>query len=163
VPAISSLIACDGWEETTLTMGLLKHFTLPLFSLLHAYVATKVLVLPNGKMDYAIQTAMKDSIFDPLTVMESHSVGALASFHAAFLFGCLMGIFHEHSHFRGIIITMEFILFSLDAFDAFSVGVDATPIVVLAAVAGISLAVHLAEPGIFTKDKEVDNSKSKTK
>lgn len=139
--------------------GLLKTVVLPYFCLLHAYTFASIFLF--GKLDFAKlawpDVVMTDSL--EMSTLESHLLGAFGAFHAAVGFGCMLGFLAEHSHFRGVMTTMELILWSLDGYDALQT--KSRPITFFAVNAGIAavgLLIHSQEPGIFTKDHNKDKT-----
>lgn len=132
--------------------GLLKTAILPYFAILHAYTFASIFLF--GKIDFA-KLAWPDVVKEDsdLSSLESHLLGAFGAFHLAVGFGCALGILSEHSHFRGVMTTMELLLWSLDGYDALLTKTrPITFYAVNAGMAAIGLLVHSQEPGIFTKD-----------
>jgi hypothetical protein len=93
---------------------------------------------------------------DGMTPLENHMIGAFVGFSAALLFNAIAAILTENSHYRAMATAVEFIIAVTDAYDALYLagpGFDATFLIGWSLLAGLGLAVHSREPGIFTKDK----------
>lgn len=139
--------------------GLLKTVVLPYFACLHAYTFASIFLF--GKIDFA-QLAWPDvvTVGIEFSKLESHLLGAFGAFHAAVGFGCAVGVFLEHAHFRAIMTTMELILWSLDGYDAFQTeSRSITFFAVNFGIAAVGLVVHSQEPGVFTKDHDKEKTK----
>jgi hypothetical protein len=135
-------------------MGLLKHFAIPCFCFLHAYASYTVLL--SGDIKGGIKTfqwppkAGKDQ---DLTLWEKHLFGIVGAAHASFLVVCLLGIFHEHSHFRGIVAIMEAVFWGIGGYSSVALGFPCELAFGTCGLAVLGLIVQSREPGIFTKDK----------
>jgi hypothetical protein len=137
-------------------MGLLKHAILPYFACLHAYIFASLFIV-GSKMDFA-RIAYPNAVGAELTPMENHLLGAAGAFHCAVGFGCVIGFIAEHSHFRGVVVLMELILWTLDGYDAYTLDFPYIFMLIQAAIAAVGLLIHSQEPGIFTKDKNKQKS-----
>ena len=142
-------------------MGLLKHAILPVWCLLHAYVVYLMVVRKDIKAAIELfDWPAKEGDSQDLTLWEQHCFGIITGAHAAFLFGCIVGIFHEHSHFRAMIAAMELIFWSVGGYDAFNLGMPCAFAYVMAAFSVVGLIAHSREPGLFTVDKKKGKPKS---
>ena len=141
-------------------MGLLKHVILPTYCLLHANLVFMLMIRKDIPGTVALfDFPAKEGESQEPTVWEQHLFGILAGEHLAFLSGNLVGIFHEHSHFRAIITAMELIHWAAGGYDASVHGVPCGFAYAMAAMAAVGLLVHSREPGLLT----ADNSKGKEK
>ena len=133
-------------------MGLLKHVVLPLFSILHAFVAVNLVI---GRKEYFVNEVLHypASPHESLTQWEDHFLGIIAGVHMALLYGCLMGIFLEHGHYRAIIAAMELIYCLNGSYDAMRLGFPYGVPFAFTGLAAIGLVAHAFEPGFLTKDK----------
>lgn len=133
-------------------MGLLKHFLLPAFGLVHG----ASVVACSDLKGWANMVGKKDDVSkdDEDSVRQNHMLGSLRGFNLSMMILCGLGTFKEHAHFRGQIILAEFVLFSTVAIDAFRLG-DLNYMIpgahALVALGGF--IVNHMEPGIFTKAK----------
>jgi len=136
----------------TKKMGLLKHVVLPFFSILHAFLAVIILL---GRKEYLLKDILHypESPHENLTQYEEHFLGVIAGCHMAFLFGCLMGIFIEHGHYRATVAAMELIYCGNAGYDAMRLGCPYELPFALGGLAAVGLVAHAFEPGLFTKDK----------
>lgn len=134
-------------------MGVLKHFVLPAFGLIHAasILACKDLKTWGGMIGKNDEITDKDT----KSLRQNHMLGALRGFNAAMLTLCGWGVFAKacHSDTRQAIAMAETVLFSVVTVDAYRLGglnwfVPAAQS--LLALGG-SIISHM-EPGIFTKD-----------
>jgi hypothetical protein len=140
-------------------MGLLKHLAIPVFCVVHAYAIYTISIsgdIPGGIKTF--QWPPKEGKNQGLTLWEKHLFGMVAAAHASFFVVCLLGIFREHSHFRGIVAIMEATFWAVGSHNAVGLGFPYELSVGLAGLAVLGLIVHSLEPGLFTKDK----SKSKS-
>lgn len=131
-------------------MGLLKHIILPLFALLHLV----------GSFFYVAKDRIHDivggswpGLEGERTVVELHLLGAVGAGHITMFVGCLVGIFVEDSHFRGVFTMMATLFFALDCYDAYVTGFPWEVLAVMTVLGVVGSVVHGREPGIFTKDK----------
>mmetsp|Transcript_27150 Transcript_27150/g.45279 ORF Transcript_27150/g.45279 Transcript_27150/m.45279 type:complete len:150 (+) Transcript_27150:127-576(+) len=147
-------------------MELLDHLILPVYSLLHTAVI--YLVLIRGDIKATIQ------LFDwpdkdleggnnELTVWETHCFGIIVGAHLALLFGCLIGILHEKSHFRAMVTVMELLFWANGAIDAYRHGMPCAFANIMAGLAIFGLALHAKnEAGLATREGD-STSTSKQK
>lgn len=145
-------------------MGLLKHAVLPLLAFFHVAVIyqTHGPGGPQTIIDAIMEGGYgRDLNAFPTTEIEEHIIAALAGAHLALLVNCIAAIFMENSHYRGVAVLLEFILWATDCYDTYIHGKDYTLLAVFTAVPLIGLIVHAMEPGIFTKDKNAKKTKSK--
>jgi hypothetical protein len=144
---------CENFlcENIWVAMGLLKHIILPLLALVHVIIVFPI--LSGDKMGFAVFSTLKESTSEPLSLMESHLAGVSGAAHASLFFGCLVGVFHESSHFRGVFLAMETVFWTMDVYDGYMLGMQTAPVLALLVMCFIGLIVHSREPGIFTKDK----------
>jgi len=136
--------------------GLLKTVILPYFACFHAYTFASIFLM-GTKYEFAKQYYAQ-AVGSDLSTLESHFMGACGAFHCAVGFGCTIGVVAEHSHFRGVMTTMELILWSLDGYDAYQTGFPHTLMAVNTIIAAVGLLIHSQEPGIFTKDHNKDKT-----
>jgi hypothetical protein len=141
-----------SFPARTTPMGLLKHGILPYFACLHAYVFASIFIV-GSKMDFARIISANTIVGDKLTPLENNLFGAAGAFHCAVGFACVMGVITEHSHFRGIMVFMELIQWTLNTYDAYQSDFPYSFMLVQAVIAAVGLLIHSLEPGIFTKDK----------
>ena len=134
-------------------MGLLKHIILPLLAIVHGFQAFQIYV--HGKDALPEYYGWPDT--KPLSQREVHLVGIIASVSVALMINCLVGVFFENAHYRGLVTFLEVVYFSLEALDAYSSGYPLIVKLTLALVCAVGLMVHAMEPGIFTKDKSGKN------
>mmetsp|Transcript_29359 Transcript_29359/g.44445 ORF Transcript_29359/g.44445 Transcript_29359/m.44445 type:complete len:136 (+) Transcript_29359:639-1046(+) len=129
-------------------MGILKHAVLPLFAAVHAGIVGLYLSENLGWMkNYP-------DIYGAQSQIELHLLSIVAGSSLMMMFGCLIGILQEDSHFRGIIAVMNFGIFANEAYDSwFRDGFDPTLSTILTVIAGFGVIVHSNEPGFFTQDK----------
>lgn len=132
-------------------MGLLKHVVLPLLALMHSWMALTTIF--GDRSSIPIKLDWPPSSSEELTPYELHALGIIGGFELAFAFGAIMGIVRENSHFRAVFTTMELVLWLYRAIDANSLGFPYVFVYAMSALSAIGLAVHMNEPGIFTKDK----------
>jgi hypothetical protein len=136
-------------------MGFLKHFALPVFCAFHLYAAYAMLDPDEIKRGIKVfQWPPKAGKDQTLTLWENHLFGMLAAAHASFLAVCLLGIFREHSHFRGVVGLMEAVFWSFGGLSAFRLGFPHELPFGLAGLAVAGLIVHAFEPGLFTRDHD---------
>jgi hypothetical protein len=143
--------------KRTTTMGILKHFVLPIFCLYRAGIV--IIGLTQGK-DGVAKVANFPIGEDGMTPVETHMMGAFVGLSAALLFNAIAAIMTENSHYRAMATAVEFIISATDAYDTLYLagpGFDATFLIGCSLLAGVGLAVHSREPGIFTKDKKNKN------
>jgi hypothetical protein len=131
-------------------MGLLKHIILPLFVVFHSVT---VYLVFSGQKELIPLLAQWPNADAPLSPLELHLLGALGGANLALVFNCLVGIFYENSHYRGMVALVELIVFASDWYDAYLTGFPTEALMVLTTLAAAGLLVHIMEPGIFTKDK----------
>ena len=131
-------------------MGLLKHIILPLFVVFHSVAVYFVFSGQKEALPSLVQWPNADA---PLSPLESHLLGALGGANLALAFNCLVGIFYENSHYRGMVAFVELIYFAGDWYDAYLTGFPTEALTGVTILAAASLLVHTMEPGIFTKDK----------
>ena len=147
-------------------MGLLKHFVLPLFAVTHFMSVYTVYFSDRAQLP--IQADWPPNSIEnikELTLYENVLLGIVACFHTSFLFGCVVGIVMENSHFRGVFAVMEMIMWGVGGIDVGKFfGYEAMASYssfILCGIAAIGLVVHMNEPGIFTKDKTTTSSTKK--
>ena len=92
-------------------MGLLKHGVLPLFALFHAAMLSLYF---SGRLAEFPTLAKFPGHEDERTAIEMHLMGAFMGSIMALLFGCVIGIVQENSHFRGILTVMHLLFFAND-------------------------------------------------
>jgi hypothetical protein len=131
-------------------MGLLKHAILPLFVVFHSI---SVYLVFSGQKELLPSLAQWPNADTPLSPLESHLIGATGSASLALGINCLVGIFYENSHFRGMAALLELVYFASDWYDAYLTGFPTETLMAMSIIAAVSLLVHIMEPGIFTKDK----------
>ena len=140
-------------------MGILKHFVLPAFGLVHvaSVVACKDLKTWGGMIgkDDDISEADNNSI------RQNHMLGALRGFNVAMLTLCGFGVFAKscHSDTRQAIAMAETAFFTVVTVDAFRLG--GLNYFIPAAQSLLALGgtiVSFMEPGIFTKDHRGKNN-----
>lgn len=135
------------------TEWVFKHGILPYFACLHAYVFASIFIV-GSRNDFARIIFANTIVGDyELTPLENHLLGSSGAFHCAVGFACVIGVIAEHSHFRGIMVLMEFIQWTLNAYDAYQSDFPYTFMLIQAIIAAPGLLIHSLEPGIFTKDK----------
>jgi hypothetical protein len=133
-------------------MGILKHFVLPLFGIVHiASIAACKDLKSWAKLIGRDDATEKDTE----SIRQNHMLGCLRGFNVAMLTICGYGIFAKtcHSETRQAIAVAEFGLFAVAALDAYELG--EMNYLVPAAHSLLALAgtiVSYLEPGIFTKD-----------
>ena len=137
-------------------MGLLKHVVLPIFALVHTWVAVTAIFGNRGSLPAAFDWPDADRV-GGLSLYENHAFGILGGFHGAFAFGAVNGIFQEHGHYRAVFAIMEMIVWINGAVDAASLGFPCVVAYIFAGLAAVGLVVHMKEPGIFTKDKNANS------
>lgn len=131
-------------------MGLLKHFILPLFVVFHSVT---VYLVFSGQKELLPTIAQWPNADAPLSPLESHLLGALGGANLALELNCLVGIFYENSHYRGMVASVELIFFAGDWYDAHLTGFPTETLMIMTILAAAGLLIHVMEPGIFTKDK----------
>ena len=134
-------------------MGILKHFVLPAFGLVHAasIVACNDLKAWGGmigKGDDVTET-------DTKSVRQNHMLGCLRGFNVAMLTLCGFGMFAKtcHSDTRQAIAMAETALFTVVTIDAYRLG--GLNYLIPGAQSLLALGgtiVSYMEPGIFTRD-----------
>ena len=134
-------------------MGVLKHFVLPAFGLVHAasVLACKDLTTWAGMVGKDDDIAEADN----KSVRQNHMLGVLRGFNAAMLTLCGFGVFAKtcHSDTRQAIAMAETVLFAAVTVDAYRLG--GLNYFVPAAHSLLALGgtiISYLEPGIFTKD-----------
>ena len=143
-------------------MGLLKHVIFPLLGLLHLNTVIQTLVLDN-RLELSEMWGQTQDVTS-LTKVENHLAGTIGSVSAALLFGCIMAVLREDSHFRGILLIMHLIFYIIDCYDSYKLDTPGFNILlVINIVLIISLIVHVNEPGIFTKSKDNSSGKKEIK
>lgn len=134
-------------------MGLLKHFIFPLFGLVHLNSVVQILLL-NNRDDLYLMWGRESSDTSPYTKVELHLGSFVGGASLALLFGCIMAVVKEDSHFRGILLIMHLLVFLVDLYDSYKLETDGfVVLIVINAILLVSLLVHVNEPGIFTKSK----------
>ena len=131
-------------------MGLLKHGILPLFALLHGYLAFTIFLDKEAAFRGFGWPALDET---PLPSPTLHLMGCLGATEVILSVNCLAGIFLENSHYRGMVLLLEWLFHVMDLLDSKRHGLPAEALWVLVALASVGLLVHANEPGIFTKDK----------
>lgn len=136
-------------------MGILKHFVLPAFALVHAasLYACKDLKTWGAMVGLGSETDVTES--DTVSIRQNHMLGALRGFNLALLGLCGYGIFAKStsSDCRQAIALAETALFSVATIDAYRLG--GLNYFVPAAQSFLALGgfiVSFMEPGVFTKD-----------
>ena len=134
-------------------MGLLKHVIFPLFGILHLNTVVQILIL-NNRDDLYLMWGRSQDDTSPYTKVELHLGAFVGGASVALLFGCIMAVLKEDSHFRGILLIMHVLLYLVDLYDSYKLETDGfVPLLVINAILLVSLLVHVNEPGIFTKSK----------
>lgn len=141
-------------------MGLLKHFVLPFFTVVHTFVSFSCYVGDRAAgragivkgFDWSVNSV--DTPDGGLTMYEQHAFGIIGGAHASLGFAAMMGVVHEHSHFRAVVATMEVIFWTLGGVDAALLGFPCVAAYIFAGMAAVGLAVHMIEPGLVTRDKD---------
>lgn len=134
-------------------MGLLKHFVLPAFGLVHlaSLTACKDLSTFSKMIGYD-----KDDKTSAATPLQNHMLGIVRGFNLAMLTLCGVGIFGgkavTSSDTRQAIAVAEFALFSVVTIDAYQQKLNYYVPGVQALLALGGTIVSFMEPGIFTKD-----------
>jgi len=145
---LTSLLRIDYFE-----MGLLKHFVLPAFGLMHAASAAACSDLST----WAGMIGLKDDIVsddDKKSVRQNHMLGVLRGFNVAMMLLCGMGAAKESSHFRAQIVLAEAAFFAIVTVDAFRLGgLNYLVPGFQTVLASVAYVINSMEPGIFTKDK----------
>jgi hypothetical protein len=138
-------------------MGLLKHFVLPFFAVIHGWVAFTVILGDRASLTVSFDWPASEN--EGLTLYENHALGILGGCHAAFFFAAIVGVVQEHSHFRAVLAMMELIFWTYGGFDAAQLGFPCYAAYFFAFLAGVGLLVNMKEPGLFTKDTGATNKK----
>lgn len=136
-------------------MGILKHFVLPGFALVHAasIVACKDLISWAGMVCVNEDDKVNES--DDISIRQNHMLGCLRGFNVGMLILCGFGTLSNNasSDMRQAVALAETALFSVVAVDAFRGGLKKFWVPVGHAVVTLGgLIVSVLEPGIFTKD-----------
>ena len=134
-------------------MGILKHFVLPTFGLVHAasIYACKDLTSWGEMVGQADDIKEEDN----KSIRQNHMLGAIRGFNVALLALCGYGVFGKtcHSDTRQAIAVAETVLFGMVTIDAFRLG--GLNYFIPAAHTLLALGgsiISYMEPGIFTKD-----------
>jgi len=133
-------------------MGLLKHVVMPFFSALHAFVVVNMML---GRKKYLVNEVFgwPPSPHEDFTLWEEHCLGIITGCHSALLYGCLMGVFLEHGHYRATVAAMELIFWGYGGYNAMRLGFACEVAYGFGSLAVVGLIAHAFEPGLFTKDK----------
>jgi hypothetical protein len=134
-------------------MGVLKHFVLPAFGLVHA--ASVIACNDLKAWGWLISAPDPATEKDETSVRQRHMLGSLRGFNLAMLTLCGFGMFAKtsSSDTRQAIAVAETVLFATVAIDAYRVG--ELNFYVPAGHSLLALAgtiISFMEPGIFTKD-----------
>ncbi|KAL3902437.1 MAG: hypothetical protein SGILL_010824 [Bacillariaceae sp.] len=145
-------------------MGILKHAILPLYSVA-LLVLGYVWLIKEDTSEFMVNWAggsdNRDFDKTPVTQLELHLVHAVGGTAIALGINCVMAIFKENSHYRGMAVTLVMIFFGADLYSYARLGQPIPGILYgILGLGAVGLAIHAMEPGIFTKDK---NSKTKSK
>ena len=136
-------------------MGVLKHFVLPAFGLVHA---ASILACRDLK-SWGDMIGKGDDIteLDNKSIRQNHMLGVLRGFNFAMLTLCGFGVFAKtcHSDTRQAIAMAETALFSVATIDAYRLGGlnYLIPAAQSLLALGGTIISHM-EPGIFTKDHD---------
>ena len=141
-------------------MGVLKHFILPLLTVVHGYQAYVIMV--QGKESIPSLYNWPDSTI-PLSPREMHLMGMILSISVTLMVNNVVGIFMENSHYRGMVILLEVLYFSLEAYDAYQTNYPVKVKLYFAFLSAFGLMIHSMEPGLFTKDKNSSSTTTTTK
>lgn len=137
-------------------MGLLKHLVLPLLSAYHAY---HCYYMTADAQAYAIETGLLIN-GATATTTELDLIKQLANTHGLLLLNCLTGSILEHSNYRGNIVWMELFWFAARWYGRFDDDTEGMSILQPEFYATmfllVAVFVHAHEPGLFTKDKNLD-------
>ena len=134
-------------------MGLLKHFLLPAFGLLHLVQVRSCLDLNSwGEM---VGHPVTEAV-DLESARQLHMLGGLKAFNVAMAVLCFLStVGHDSSaQARGMMILAECIFYTIDAIDGYQLGIESYTLAAgLAGIALVGVIVHSQEPGLFTQDK----------